>query len=99
MSRCKPWLLAKRPANSPCLAVVPHRLLRKRSSCATQFITSFGQQAYRRPVAADEQADLLKLFDAVRKDDAFTFNEAIGAIAKAMLAIAEFPLSLGARGD
>jgi Protein of unknown function (DUF1592)/Protein of unknown function (DUF1588)/Protein of unknown function (DUF1595)/Protein of unknown function (DUF1585) len=55
------------------------------SSCATQFIASFGQQAYRRPIAADEQADLLTLFSTVRSADAFTFPEAIGAITKVML--------------
>ena len=54
-------------------------------ACATQFITSFGLQAYRRPIAADEQADLLTLFSTVRSADAFSFNESIGAIAKAML--------------
>jgi len=54
-------------------------------NCATQFIASFGQQAYRRPITVEEKADLLGLFNAVREDDAFTFHEAIGAIAKAML--------------
>ncbi|MES1172907.1 MAG: DUF1592 domain-containing protein [Myxococcales bacterium] len=55
------------------------------TSCATQFIASFGQQAYRRPIAADEQADLLALFSTVRSTDAFTFLDSIGAIAKVML--------------
>ena len=55
------------------------------ATCATQFITSFGLQAYRRPIAAEEQADLLTLFSAVRGSGAFSFSEAIGAIAKAML--------------
>jgi hypothetical protein len=55
------------------------------SSCATSFITAFGLHAYRRPVTSDEQTDLLSLFTTVRTDDAFSFTEAIGAIAKAML--------------
>lgn len=55
------------------------------SSCAAQFITSFGLHAYRRPVSADEQTTLLALFSAVRSDDGFGFTDAIGAVAKAML--------------
>jgi hypothetical protein len=55
------------------------------TSCATQFISTFGLHAYRRPVAAEEQADLLTLFSTVRKDDNFSFSDAIGAVTKAML--------------
>jgi hypothetical protein len=55
------------------------------ASCATKFITSFGLQAYRRPVAAAEQTDLLALFSAVRTTDGFSFIDSIGALAKAML--------------
>lgn len=55
------------------------------NSCATNFIKTFGLSAYRRPVTAEEQKDLLTLFTTVRTDDAFSFVEAIGAIAKAML--------------
>lgn len=55
------------------------------TSCATKFITAFGLQAYRRPVAADEQADLLSLFSAVRTNAGLGFTDSIGALAKAML--------------
>ena len=55
------------------------------TSCATQFITTFGLQAFRRPVAPAEQADLLILFSTVRAMDSSSFTESIGAVAKAML--------------
>lgn len=55
------------------------------TACATSFITTFGKQAYRRPVAPAEQADLLSLFSTVRSTDQLSFTDAIGAIAKAML--------------
>ena len=55
------------------------------TSCVTKFITAFGLQAYRRPVAADEQADLMTLFSAVRTTAGLSFIDAIGALAKAML--------------
>lgn len=55
------------------------------AACATQFINSFGLQAYRRPVAAAELADLQALFKAVSTTDGFSFTDSIGAVAKAML--------------
>ena len=54
------------------------------TTCATQFITSFGLEAYRRPVAAAEQTDLLTLFTTVR-GLGLNFNESIGAIVKGIL--------------
>ena len=54
------------------------------TTCATQFITSFGQEAYRRPVASAEQTDLLTLFTKVR-GYGLSFNESIGALAKSMI--------------
>jgi hypothetical protein len=54
------------------------------TTCATQFITAFGLEAYRRPVAAAEQSDLLTLFTKVR-GLGLSFNESIGAIVKGML--------------
>jgi hypothetical protein len=54
------------------------------STCATQFITTFGLSAYRRPVAAAEQADLLALFTKVR-GLGLSFNDSLGAIAKGMI--------------
>ena len=55
------------------------------TSCATQFITTFGMQAFRRPVAAAEQTDLLTLFSTVRTMDQLSFTDSIGAVAKAIL--------------
>ena len=53
-------------------------------TCATQFITTFGLSAYRRPVASAEQTDLLTLFTNVRALG-LSFTESIGAIAKGMI--------------
>ncbi|HEY3593113.1 MAG TPA: DUF1592 domain-containing protein, partial [Polyangiaceae bacterium] len=55
------------------------------ASCATKFVSAFGLEAFRRPVGADEQADLLTLFTTVRTTDSFSFVDSIGTIAKAML--------------
>ena len=54
------------------------------TACATQFITSFGLEAFRRPVASAEQADLLSLFSKVR-GLGLSFNDSIGALVKAMI--------------
>jgi hypothetical protein len=54
------------------------------TTCATQLITSFGLEAYRRPVASAEQTDLLTLFTKVR-GLGLSFNESIGAIVKSMI--------------
>ena len=54
------------------------------TTCATQFITAFGLEAYRRPVASAEQTDLLTLFTTVR-GLGLSFNESIGAIVKSMI--------------
>jgi uncharacterized protein DUF1592/uncharacterized protein DUF1588/uncharacterized protein DUF1595/uncharacterized protein DUF1585 len=53
------------------------------TTCATQFITNFGLHAYRRPVSAAEQTDLLALFSAVRTN--LSFTDSVGELAKAML--------------
>jgi hypothetical protein len=54
------------------------------TTCATQFITTFGLSAYRRPIAAAEQTDLLTLFSTVRGLGQ-TFTQSIGAMVKGML--------------
>jgi len=54
------------------------------TTCATQFITSFGLEAYRRPIVAAEQTDLLALFTKVR-GLGLSFNESIGALVKGMI--------------
>lgn len=55
------------------------------AACVTTFITTFGKQAYRRPVAAEEQADLVTLFNTAHTTNKMTFTESIGAVTKAML--------------
>ncbi len=54
------------------------------TTCATQFVTTFGQQVYRRPVATAEQQDLLALFSTVR-GLGLSFTDSIGAMVKAMV--------------
>lgn len=54
------------------------------TTCATQFITTFGLQAYRRPIAANEQTDLLALFAKVR-GLGLDFNQSLAAIVKGMI--------------
>src|SRR5450432_2958555 len=58
-------------------------------ACATKFIAAFGGKAYRRPITADESADLLALFHVAR-DPApagaeLSFPEAVAQMAKGML--------------
>src|SRR6185437_15972223 len=52
-------------------------------TCAGQFITSFGKQAYRRPVTSAEQTALLALYDVGANGG--TFNEGIGVVMQEML--------------
>ncbi len=54
------------------------------TTCATQFITTFGLQAYRRPISAAEQTDLLALFTKVR-GLGLSFNASLGAVTKGMV--------------
>jgi hypothetical protein len=66
----------------PCKGVPAARA--DQDTCAQDFITRFGLRAYRRPVSADESADLLKLYNADRalgKD----FPDAIGALITGIL--------------
>jgi hypothetical protein len=52
--------------------------------CADQFITAFGGRAFRRPIEADERADLQGLFAAAR-GLGFEFQAALAEMAKGML--------------
>lgn len=54
------------------------------TTCATQFITTFGMQAYRRPISSAEQTDLLALFTKVR-GLGLSFNDSLGAVTKGMI--------------
>jgi hypothetical protein len=55
------------------------------TAAATSFINSFGLLAYRRPVAAAEQSDLLSIVFQPAIAGGATFNAAIGYVAQAML--------------
>jgi hypothetical protein len=57
--------------------------------CARQFVASFGLQAFRRPLAEFEVADLLDLFSQARRSGA-TFDEAAGAVVEAILQAPQF---------
>lgn len=62
------------------------------ASCVTQFITSFGLKAFRRPVSAAEQTDMMALFTAVRGTAGLglSFKDSIAAIVKGMIQSASF---------
>jgi hypothetical protein len=57
-------------------------------ACATAFITSFGLQAYRRPLADDEVAQLLTVFHTAL--DGGSYDEGIELVTRAMLQSAGF---------
>jgi Protein of unknown function (DUF1592)/Protein of unknown function (DUF1588)/Protein of unknown function (DUF1595)/Protein of unknown function (DUF1587)/Protein of unknown function (DUF1585) len=54
-------------------------------ACAQSFIQSFGAQAYRRPVAADEAARLTALFKTARTTMMLDFNESIRVVVEAIV--------------
>jgi len=55
------------------------------AGCASQFITSFGLKAYRRPLATAEVTSLTALYQAARTTLALDFNGAIDVLIEAML--------------
>ncbi|HEX2875171.1 MAG TPA: DUF1595 domain-containing protein [Polyangiaceae bacterium] len=57
-------------------------------SCADKFIRQFGQDAYRRPLAEDEVAQLMTVFHAAL--DGGTYDEGIELVVRAMLQSAAF---------
>lgn len=54
------------------------------AACVTQFITGLGLRAYRRPVAAAEQTDLMTLYTTARGLGQ-TYAQSISAVAQAMI--------------
>jgi Protein of unknown function (DUF1592)/Protein of unknown function (DUF1588)/Protein of unknown function (DUF1595)/Protein of unknown function (DUF1585)/Protein of unknown function (DUF1587) len=61
------------------------------SSCAQQFIQKFGRRAFRRPLSAEEVADLKAVYDAHRGAEINQgFPEAIQAVVAAMLVSPNF---------
>jgi Protein of unknown function (DUF1592)/Protein of unknown function (DUF1588)/Protein of unknown function (DUF1595)/Protein of unknown function (DUF1587)/Protein of unknown function (DUF1585) len=59
-------------------------------ACVQSFITTFGAQAFRRPVAAAEAARLTALFKTARTDLMLDFNESIRVLVEAMVQSPEF---------
>jgi hypothetical protein len=59
-------------------------------ACAQKFITTFGQRAFRRPVAPDEATRLTSLYTAARTTLALSFQGAIGVLIEAMLQTPQF---------
>ena len=55
------------------------------TGCATQFITTFGAKAYRRPLGTTEVSDLTALYQTARSTLALDFNGAIDVLIEAML--------------
>jgi Protein of unknown function (DUF1588)/Protein of unknown function (DUF1592)/Protein of unknown function (DUF1595)/Protein of unknown function (DUF1587) len=58
------------------------------AACAEQFIKSFGERAYRRPLAADEVSQLLTVFNTAFEGG--TYEEGIALTVRAMLQSAAF---------
>ena len=59
-------------------------------ACAQSFITTFGAQAFRRPVAAAETARLTALFKTARTTLMLDFNESIRVLVEAIVQSPEF---------
>jgi len=55
------------------------------AGCASQFITTFGLKAFRRPLTTMEVTDLTALYQAGRTTLTLDFNGAIGVLVEAML--------------
>jgi hypothetical protein len=74
--------LPRLPDLVPCKGAPAARA--DQDACAKDFITKFGLRAYRRPVSADEAADLFKLYTADR-DLGNDFPDAITAVISGIL--------------
>jgi hypothetical protein len=59
-------------------------------ACAQKFITSFGQRAFRRPVAADEAMRLTGLYMTARTSLKLSFTDAVSMLIEAMLQAPQF---------
>jgi hypothetical protein len=60
------------------------------SACAQQFITTFGQRAFRRPLTMDEVTNLTGLYTTGRTTLSLSFTDAIGLLIEAMLQTPQF---------
>jgi hypothetical protein len=59
-------------------------------ACAQKFITTFGQRAFRRPVASDEAMRLTSLYTTARTTLNLSFTDAISVLIEAMLQTPQF---------
>jgi hypothetical protein len=59
-------------------------------ACAAKFIATFGQRAFRRPVAADEATRLTALYTTARTTLGLAFADAIDVVLEAMLQAPQF---------
>ena len=59
-------------------------------ACAAKFIASFGQRAFRRPVAADETTRLTTLYNTARTTLGLSFAGAIDVVIEAILQAPQF---------
>ena len=75
---------AGQPAGKLTIPCSPPTTTAAETACATQFITTFGLEAYRRPIQPAERTDLLALFTKVR-GLGLSFNDSLGAMAKGMI--------------
>jgi hypothetical protein len=57
-------------------------------TCAAQFIASFGQRAYRRPVDSEERSQLMALYTDSKSQ--YDFKSAVGLVLQAVLQSPEF---------
>jgi hypothetical protein len=62
----------------------------QQEACAKAFIESFGLRAYRRPLLASEQAELLALYKTLRGEATVTFADALGGLIDGMLQAPQF---------
>jgi hypothetical protein len=59
-------------------------------ACAAKFITTFGQRAFRRPVASDEAMRLTTLYTTARTTLKLSFTDAVSMLIEAMLQTPQF---------
>jgi uncharacterized protein DUF1592/uncharacterized protein DUF1588/uncharacterized protein DUF1595/uncharacterized protein DUF1585/uncharacterized protein DUF1587 len=76
--------LAQTAMKSPT-KVLPCAASAGEDACAAQFIQTFGQRAYRRPLSAAETTSLTALYSSARGTLQLGFNDAIGVLLEAML--------------
>ncbi len=74
----------KAPGFAPCAAGAGEE------ACAAAFVQKFGRRAFRRPLAAEEADDALRLFRAARADAGATFADAISAVVQGFLQAPSF---------